>query len=142
MLDTEIKPARLCQGEAIDTLLSLRFTTFYASAFSSPPDIVLYALEENKQIGIVRAFWTEPGTVSYLVTLDYESGERLLLEDDQLGLCVSYAIEDVSIAHGGDSITVNAFSLVRAELVRTPKTYAIPNVFCLPLRPAKAWRWA
>lgn len=142
MIDTEIKPAKLCQGEAIDNLLSMRFATFYQPQFSSPPDIVLHALEGNTQIGIVRAFWTDPGTVSYLVTLDYESGERLMLENDQLGLCVTYAIEDVSIVHGGDAIAVNAFSLVRAELVRTPKTYAIPNVFCLPLRPAKAWRWA
>lgn len=142
MIDTEITPAKLCQGEAIDNLLSLRFATFYAARFSAPADIVLYAVETNKQIGTVRAFFTEPAVVSYLVTIDYESGERLMLENDQLGLCVEYNIADVDTDEVGEAIRVNRFSLARASLVRTPKTYAIPNTICLPLRPAKAWRWA
>lgn len=141
------EPMRLCQAEAVDDLSTSRFLTFGALSaveFQAPIDMVLRGVETGAVVGTCRAFWTKPQGVSFLVTLDYESPERLLLEADELGLRVSYAVREAGVR--GGTIDVTSLWVSTVTLTRWPPPASVadanPHRVCLPLRPAKQWRWA
>lgn len=146
-MDSELEPIRLVQAEALDNLMALRFVTFSTRVRFDPIETVLYSLDGGKQIGTLRSFWSpmgNVGTVMFLVTLDYGSAERLLLEQDQLGLGVDYAVTEAKAdEEEGNAIEVQRFGIIEARLVQMPqKPLASPTALYLNLRPVKQWRWA
>ncbi len=143
-LDTELQPVSLVQAEAIDVLANLRLLTFESDVRFEALDAVLTSLENNKQIGTVRSFYDRLAgpAVMFLVTMDYASAERLLLEQDQLGLYVEYqVISAYADTESRTTAAVTRFAVTRADLVQMPQRTVQPNAIFLPLRPAKTWRW-
>ncbi len=145
-MDTEIEPVLLVQAEAIDNLMGLRFITFdEKDTVVEGGDVVLHGVEEEDQVGTVRSFWDKignTGVVMFLVTMDYNSAERLLLEAGELAICVEYFVNKADGTTNEASVCLLRFGIRSVELARLPTSaLASPNQLYLPLRPAKKWRW-
>lgn len=142
MIDTELQPVRLVQAEAVDDMQSLRFVVMHGKEFefAAATDLVLKGVESDQQVGICRAFYVEPSVVNFLVTLDYESAERLLLESDRLGLRVRYDVEQCGPWNG--AVVVSRLRVEGVGLILLPPSSADRNSIVLPLQAVKKWRWA
>lgn len=139
---------KLCQAEAVDDFLSFKGPLLSLDGLARvdfDPDTLLVSPETGIPVGTCRTFLgnTTPPLLVFLVTLDYETPERLLLEQGELGLDVDYRILKSTQAEG--TVSVTELAVRRVILRHIPPSHQWdpdkPRSRPLTLRPLQGWKW-